>query len=93
MRKNAEDLCWHGCSATGTLMHQLWHCPAVKRFWDDAIYPITCLLGMKVDGINSPMIHRLNDVACLSVRTILIHWNVGNSTASVWRTGLRNIWI
>lgn len=26
------DLCWHGCGQVGTLIHLLWHCPAVSSF-------------------------------------------------------------
>ena len=31
MNCNVSDMCWHGCGSTGTLMHQLWHCPEVKK--------------------------------------------------------------
>lgn len=40
-----SDLCWHGCGETGTLIHQLWHCPAVftgmEGNWNKFLYDAT----------------------------------------------------
>lgn len=38
--KHKSDLCWRGCGATGTLIHLLWHCPKLVRYWTDVLSDI-----------------------------------------------------
>lgn len=38
--KHKSYLCWRGCGATGTLIHLLWHCPKLVRYWTDVLSDI-----------------------------------------------------
>ena len=83
-------MCWHGCGTTGILMHQLWHCPEVRKFWLNVkevlcnlfdvkfqLCPTVGLLGSKIEGVTSKAFQHLIALAFLSVkRTILINWKV-----------------
>ena len=64
--ENISDLCWHGCGEVGTLIHMLWHCPAVKALWEEvaqfltklfngdiSITPTVGLLGAHLDNIRN----------------------------------------
>uniref|UniRef100_A0A8C9YFL0 Reverse transcriptase zinc-binding domain-containing protein n=1 Tax=Sander lucioperca TaxID=283035 RepID=A0A8C9YFL0_SANLU len=81
MDNSLSHLCWHGCSETGTLIHLMWQCPAVKSFWKEVISrlssilivkiplcPLICLLGSKVDNIQSTRIQCIIALAFLSVK-------------------------
>lgn len=35
--RTQPDLCWRGCGATGTLLHLLWHCPKLGRYWEEVL--------------------------------------------------------
>ena len=83
-------MCWHGCGEAGTLMHQLWQCPAVQCFWKCVIFnlssflnvriplcPLTCHLGSRVENIESTVTQRIIALAFLSAkRIILINWKI-----------------
>ena len=43
--ENISDLCWHGCGEVGTLIHMLWHCPAVKALWEEVAQFLTKLFN------------------------------------------------
>lgn len=58
-------LCRHGCGKPGTL-HQLWHCPEMRKLWMNVeeficklcnvhfqVTPLICLLGKKVEEVKS----------------------------------------
>ena len=62
--------CWHGCEVEGTLMHLLWYCPPVKRFWLNVVKSlsrvlnidikpckITCILGANMDTAKPKIVH------------------------------------
>uniref|UniRef100_A0A667ZNP8 Reverse transcriptase domain-containing protein n=1 Tax=Myripristis murdjan TaxID=586833 RepID=A0A667ZNP8_9TELE len=90
MNPQTSDLCWHGCGKRGSLIHMLWHCPEIRKFWegvqntlcsiinDDVLMcPEVCLLGAKMDGVKSEEIQQLLTLAYLSVkRIILMNWKV-----------------
>ena len=63
---SSSDLCWRGCGQVGTLIHMLWHCPAVKSSWEDVVHsvslmlklelspcPLICLLGYRAAPLRS----------------------------------------
>ena len=88
MDSNHQDKCWHECGERGTLVHQLWECPAVTKLWSEVIAymseylnvslskcPRACILGLKPDNITSGSAHRLWTLACLATkRLILLNW-------------------
>lgn len=90
MDQSISDLCWHGCGEVGTLIHMLWHCPAVKALWEEVarslttilnvdirITPKTGLLGARVEGVQNNKLQKVTSLACLAVkRLILLNWKV-----------------
>uniref|UniRef100_A0A8C5A5M1 Uncharacterized protein n=1 Tax=Gadus morhua TaxID=8049 RepID=A0A8C5A5M1_GADMO len=88
MDNSLSHLCWHGCGEAGTLMHQLWQCPAVQCFWKCVIFnlssflnvriplcPLTCHLGSRVENIESTVTQRIIYTEGLAVK---LHLNVGS---------------
>ena len=45
---SSSDFCWHGCGQVGTLIHMLWHCPAVKSFWEDVVHTVSLMLKIEL---------------------------------------------
>ncbi len=54
MDPSSSDLCWHGCGQVGTLIHVLWHCPAVKVFLKEVVHSISLIIKQKW-----PLVHWL----------------------------------
>ena len=89
MNPDTPELCWH-CGERGSLIHLLWQCPQIKQFWagvqnilctilrvNVSICPEVCLLGLKLDGIESKALQHLLSLAFLSVkRIILMNWKI-----------------
>ncbi len=90
MNSNVSNMCWHGCGATGALIHLLWHCPEVQTFWfkvrdylctlfetNFQLCPAVCLLENKIEEATSRDLQHLIDLAFLLVkRTILVNWKI-----------------
>ena len=66
MDQSLSAHCWYGCGEEGTLLHMLWHCPVIESLWrevalflsgilkvDLQLSPKTCLLGARVENIQS----------------------------------------
>lgn len=90
MNSDVSNLCWHGCMKTGTLIHLLWFCPEVKKFWLNIeeficklfnvkfqLSPLICLLGNKAEEVKSNELQYLINLGFLSAkRIILMNWKV-----------------
>ena len=90
MDQSLSAHCWYGCGEEGTLLHMLWHCPVIESLWrevalflsgilkvDLQLSPKTCLLGARVENIQSNKHQRVVALACLSTkRMILMNWKV-----------------
>ena len=90
MNPDTCDLCWH-CGDRGSLIHLLWQCPQIKQLWaivqnilcsilnvDVSICPEVCLLGLKVDGVESKVPSKMIIPMNLKIRKpncfCLDHW-------------------
>lgn len=89
MNPDTSDLCWH-CGERGSLINLLWQCPQIKQLWDGvqnilcsilsvdiSICPEVCLLGLKLDEVESKVLQHLLSLTFLSVkRIILMNWKI-----------------
>lgn len=45
----ASPECWRKCGGTGSLLHVLWSCPRIQRFWMITFQLVEQITGIKVD--------------------------------------------
>ena len=45
--RDSHGRCWRGCGQTGTLIHLLWNCPKLVRYWDQILGEIDEIFGIE----------------------------------------------
>lgn len=55
----SPSACWRNCGCLGTLLHVMWDCPVLSKFWDE--------IFTKINQITSSMLHKSPDMALLSL--------------------------
>ena len=106
-RPLTSDRCWWGCGGEGSLVHLLWHCPKLTRFWDqvlnklDEIFdnelprlPAYVLLGLPnrlTYPLGSNWGSQLAMALCAATQTILALW--GSDRPPEHLSWLHRLWL
>ncbi|KAJ1181232.1 hypothetical protein NDU88_006440 [Pleurodeles waltl] len=65
-----SSLCWRGCGGRGTLVHLLWHCPKLHRYWENIIDATAAAFSTKIPRFPSYILLGLPNPLTFPLRSL-----------------------